>query len=118
MIRQLKDLVARVTEGRSPKWQTVRNAFLDKHPNCEACGNGNRKQLNVHHKVPFHVAPERELDESNLVTLCEAGGKLGMNCHLTLGHLGNWKAWNDHVLEDADLLNFRLSNRPMLGGNP
>lgn len=112
--RIVSDAVVRVTEGRSGKWPLVRAGHLVKHPACEACGNSVKSKLNVHHIRPVHVAKESELDPKNLVTLCEAGGKLGMNCHLTVGHLGNWKAWNEHVLEDADLLNFRLDNRPML----
>lgn len=61
---------------------------------------GGRKMVEVHHKVPFHVDPARELDPANLITLCESK-KGGVNCHLFLGHLGNYKHANPTVAEDA-----------------
>tara|TARA_R110000824_G_scaffold86938_3_gene214690 strand:- start:312 stop:515 length:204 start_codon:yes stop_codon:yes gene_type:complete len=52
--------------------------------------------LTAHHKVPFSLAPLLECDESNLVALCEAK-RFGINCHLLLGHLGNWQRFNPSV---------------------
>jgi 5-methylcytosine-specific restriction protein A len=71
-----------ITAARSPHWSTVRKRHLEKFPTCAVCG-GNVK-LQVHHRHPFHLHPELELEESNLITLCEAPGR---NCHLIFGHL-------------------------------
>ena len=83
---------------RSSQWGAVRDEFLEgKH--CASCGG--TKQLRAHHRVPFHVDPSRELDVTNLIPLCEAG-KFGLNCHLLLGHLGNWRRVNVDV--DSDVI--------------
>ena len=86
---------------RSPHWGEVRIWHLVEHPTCEACGGRDHRE--VHHRIPFHVRPELELDPNNLITLCEVGpGR--MNCHLVLGHCGNWKLFNATV--DADAVHF------------
>jgi len=95
---------------RSSKWPSVRNKFIDANPSCAACGETDRKILNVHHVVPFHVDPAKELVSSNLITLCE--GEV-VNCHLMFGHLRNWKSWNVDVREDAAKWLAKIKNRPM-----
>ena len=84
--------------ARSNRWPTVRKNFLLKNPVCVVCG-GN-KQLEVHHKKPFHLHPQLELDPKNLITLCEEL-KDGVNCHLFIGHAGNFKGYNADVAGDA-----------------
>ena len=54
---------------RSSKWKAVRNNFIKTHGWCAVCGK--TENLVVHHKEPFHLFPEKELDPTNLVTLCE-----------------------------------------------
>lgn len=81
---------------RSNRWDDVRDAFIDKHPTCAACGS--RAMLNVHHIRPFHLFPHMELVEDNLITLCE--GQV-INCHLLFGHLRNWGSYNPDVVKDA-----------------
>lgn len=85
---------------RSPRWAAVRAEFIAGNPRCACCGG--REKLNVHHVTPFHIDPSRELDPSNLLTLCEGGN--GLNCHLWIGHAGNWAAWN--ILARADAADF------------
>ena len=83
---------------RSPHWPRVRRAFLKKNPVCALCAN--TVSLNVHHIEPFHLAPDKELLESNLITLCEASqvpDLFGLNCHLWVGHLGFWESVNPRV---------------------
>ncbi len=92
---------------RSSRWSGVRNAHLRLYPNCEICGKN--KGLNVHHKMPFHLHPQLELDPNNLVTLCEDGG---MNCHITFGHLGNFKSYNASIDEDIKIWKAKVLNRP------
>ena len=48
---------------RSSHWAIVRKQFLGDNPKCALC-NGTTK-LEVHHKVPFHLKPELELDQNN-----------------------------------------------------
>jgi hypothetical protein len=82
---------------RSSKWPSVRAAWLKANPKCAACGSA--VKVEVHHMHPFHLFPERELDPTNFITLCEGRG--GCNCHLTFGHCGNWSHWNESVVGDA-----------------
>ena len=83
---------------RSGHWPTVRKHHLEAHPACEVCGHSGEK-VNVHHKLPFHLHPQLELDPSNLITLCEDEGFV--NCHLFVGHLGNFHGYNPDVETDA-----------------
>lgn len=84
--------------SRSWSWRVVRAAQLHHHPACAACGS--RLLVTAHHVVPVHVDPLRELDPSNLITLCE-GYEFGVNCHLYHGHGGRWHHWNPSVREQA-----------------
>ena len=46
--------------GRSSGWRSVRNEHIENNPTCAACGR--RDGLEVHHIVPYHVDPSKELD--------------------------------------------------------
>jgi len=83
---------------RSSKWSSVRKEFLQKNPSCAICGK--TKKIVPHHKKPFHLFPELELEVNNLTTLCESNG---MNCHITFGHIGNWKNYNSDIIEDITI---------------
>ena len=87
------------TQGhaRSPHWHAFKQAFLKKNPACVVCGR--RTGLEVHHILPYHLHPERELDETNVVTLC----RIKTDCHLTFGHAGDFSGYNPDVLTDAKL---------------
>lgn len=95
---------------RSPEWSRVRNAFIAKNLQCAVCGKTDKKVLAVHHKKPFHLFPHLELEPSNLVTLCESAG---MHCHITYGHLGNFKSYNKDVEEDIKIWHEKVKNRPL-----
>ena len=100
IISTLRSLGSRFREKqkekhRSPEWRKVRDEHLEKFPMCEACGTS--KELQVHHIKPFHLDPELELDENNLMTLCMAK----FNCHLQIGHGGSFNMYNPSVEEDA-----------------
>ena len=94
-------------ESRSPKWPALRKAHLEKEPECAVCGHKGSadNELNVHHVLPFHLNPDKELDPSNLVTLCREH-------HLTFGHLCEWKSWNKSVREDAAIWRKKIKDRP------
>jgi 5-methylcytosine-specific restriction enzyme A len=81
--------------ARSPEWGRVRSEHLKAYPRCECCGGDD--ELVAHHIKPFHKFPELELDPSNLITLCEGSSSPNMNCHLIVGHCGNWSSWNEKV---------------------
>lgn len=89
---------------RSPKWKTVRKEFLENNPSCAACGRISK--LEVHHIEPVHVNPDRELDPSNLITLCDNP------CHLVFGHLLNYKSWNESVVNDCSVYLNKVKNKP------
>lgn len=89
-----RDKASGITKKRSPHWHKVEKDFLSKHTTCAACGS--QKHLQVHHMKPFHLYPSLELDESNLIVLC-----MDKECHLKLGHGGDWKAYNPNVVEDV-----------------
>jgi 5-methylcytosine-specific restriction protein A len=90
--------------NRSPQWSTVRKQHLDKNNSCAACGKITK--LEVHHIEPVHVNPDRELDPDNLITLCDS------SCHLTFGHLMNYKSWNKEVISDCLVYLNKVKNRP------
>lgn len=83
---------------RSKDWSDVRKEHLIRNPRCEVCGS--TKKLEVHHIVPFHIAPDLELEPTNLMTLCESK-KYGLTCHQLIGHLGNYRRINAAVKLDA-----------------
>lgn len=83
--------------ARSSRWRGVRNDYL-KGRTCAVCGG--RRSLIAHHIIPFHLAPDLELDPQNLIALCEAG-RYGINCHLLIGHLGNFQRANPFVVAFA-----------------
>lgn len=92
---------------RSPHWSTVRAAYLRGNPTCVACGpemdTGDANE--VHHVVPFHLCvllgrPDLELDERNLITLCEHDDH---DHHLLIGHLNHFQSSNPEVRSDASL---------------
>jgi len=96
------------SKERSPKWDACRDAYLKKHPVCEACGS--KKRLQVHHRKPFHLFPELELEESNLVTLCMSY----RDCHLEIGHGFRWPSFNPRLEEHLVRLHQDPKSRPLI----
>lgn len=92
-----------ILSNRSSEWTYVRKQHLTKQPYCMACGSS--KKLQVHHIEPFHVNPDRELDPTNLITLCS-------NCHLVFGHLMDYTSWNKDVENDTKVYYLKVQNRP------
>jgi 5-methylcytosine-specific restriction protein A len=108
---KVKDVLqgkASITQRRSSRWPTVRKKHLLNNPVCAVC-NGSKK-LEVHHKQPFHKRPELELESSNLITLCE-DWSYGLNCHLLIGHLGNYRDINNNVDNDVSVWHQKLIKR-------
>lgn len=86
------------SEPRSGHWQTVRKHHIEAHNTCAACGC--KEHLQVHHVEPFHINPEKELDPTNLITLCMVDTP-NRRCHFVLGHHNNWKNSNPTVRAEA-----------------
>jgi hypothetical protein len=93
---------------RSPEWYKQSREFLEGKA-CAACGGSER--LQVHHILPFHLFPGREMDPTNWLVLCESLAH-GVNCHLFLGHLGNFKSYNSTAKEDAGEWLEKIKKRP------
>ena len=87
-------------EGRSNKWSGVRKKHLSKESCCAACDAD--RELEVHHVVPFDIDPARELDASNLITLCRY-------CHLVIAHLRDFRIYNQNLLLDINV--FRMNRQ-------
>lgn len=92
---------------RSSDWNRVQKLHLLKQPFCQCCGVLAKGEMQVHHKFPFHLCvalgrDDLELDERNLITLCEDNGS--PNHHLLIGHLGNFESYNPNV--DKDIKTF------------
>lgn len=101
VLKAIKDrLEGKAEKGqkRSSKWRKIRAIHLASNNECHICKS--KKKLEVHHIVPFHMAPDLELEPSNLITLCE-NKKYGLNCHLLVGHLGNYRRINLNCEVDA-----------------
>jgi 5-methylcytosine-specific restriction endonuclease McrA len=83
---------------RSSGWSALRKRHLAKQPTCQACGK--KTQLAVHHIIPLHVDKSKELDPTNLITLCE--NPHSTFCHYTFGHLGiSWLRYDANIIADA-----------------
>jgi len=105
MIDMFTYLLDRVS-GRAPKgakrskdWRKVRRDHLKKNPLCVVCHG--TKKLQVHHMIPFYIAPQLELEKSNLITLCTSRKPAALNCHLLIGHLGDFQSANPDCSSDA-----------------
>lgn len=93
-----------IAPDRNGKWRSLRNRLIDEAGCCAVCQK--KTNLIVHHKIPFHVDPSLELDENNLVVLCENDI---LNCHLIFGHLGNWREYNEEIDKDIEIWNKKLN---------
>jgi 5-methylcytosine-specific restriction endonuclease McrA len=93
------------TTQRSPHWAAVRDHYLRTHGDCAACGSIIHPQ--VHHKQPYHLHPELELDPANFITLCMGEHE----CHLKLGHGDDFKAYNPNVIAHVNDVLVRPNDR-------
>lgn len=99
-----RDASAGIEKARSPEWPKVERAYKKLNPVCECCGS--KVKLNVHHKKPFHLFPELELDPTNLITLCMDSKR---ECHLHIGHGDDFKDYNPNVVQDVQKLHEDIS---------
>ena len=100
--RGLTEAISCGVTSRSPEWPRVQKEHLKMEPHCACCkpGTNTSASLQVHHKFPFHYCvalgrPDLELDQRNLITLCETSKKgPADDHHLLVGHLGDFKSSN------------------------
>jgi predicted HNH restriction endonuclease len=97
MLNTLKFMI----QGRSKEWSKLRKAFLLSNGICAACKSA--KNVEVHHIKPFGEYPALELDLKNLITLCG-------RCHFTLGHLSNYRIFNQHIYNDSIIYRNRVAS--------
>lgn len=98
-LTQLSKLFVQVfvfKKRRSPHWPKIRADHLKVESWCRGCGGA--IDLEVHHVQPYHINPELELIDTNLITLCE---NYKVRCHLLKGHLGSWRRINPNILKEA-----------------
>ncbi|GEM_PF-2797795 len=106
---------------RSPDWPQVEAQHLKIQPYCVCCGRlKSGPGLRVHHIIPYQIChhigrPDLELDERNLITLCE--GPMSENHHLVVGHLQSLLSYNLEVAVDARFTFYGL-NRTQILENP
>ena len=108
----IKDVAkGRPAKFRSPKWKKFESEMIIKQPYCAVCGNTIVRELTGHHMKPYHAFPELELDPENILIMCY-NGPGHINCHLVVGHCGNWRYYNPNVIRDAkrirDMLNAKV----------
>ena len=108
---RFEDLMDRI-KGKAPKgakrsrtWPQTRKAHLLRHPCCAVCRS--KSKIQVHHVIPFYIAPDQEEVEDNLVTLCQ-NKKYGINCHLLLGHAGRFSRINPSCRIDIAIWSLKL----------
>jgi len=110
-IEKIKDRIqGKAPKGakRSPQWRKVREEHLKKFPTCYVCGSN--KKITVHHIYPYHLFPDMELEESNLITLCEGGRFKSLNCHIVFGHCCDFKDVNTQCEIDAEIWRRKLND--------
>lgn len=88
---------------RSNLWYKLRKDFIKIHNTCAACGT--KRRLQAHHIEPVHICPDKELEITNLITLCKT-------CHFIFGHLMSWHSWNKDVVRDAAVYLTKVNKRP------
>jgi hypothetical protein len=101
---------------RHPHWNKINEGYLKKQPKCVVCGIS--ENVVAHHIYPMHLCSEvgradLELDERNLITLCENGSI--SNHHLLIGHLGSFESYNPEI--DTDVVKFKCKKDQFIKNN-
>jgi hypothetical protein len=87
--------------ARSTEWPKIEREHREKEPTCAVCGS--KDKIQVHHVFPFHYCialgrPDLELDDRNLISLCESQPN---DHHLLIGHLDSFQSSNLKVRADV-----------------
>ena len=112
MIERTKQLILDWWRGygllgaaRASDWASWRKQHIKTL--CDGCGKKAvfLKPLELHHLEPFHLAPQREKDPTNVATVCR-------RCHQLICHLDNFKSYNINAKMDLAELLEKIKNRP------
>ena len=109
IIKDIRDVLQgkiSIKNKRSSKWAKVRKGYLKFNPRCAVCES--KKKIEVHHLMPFQLRSDLELDEKNLITLCES--KKSVNCHLLFGHGLNYRDYNPDCPKDVEHFHDLIKN--------
>jgi len=100
MFQWLKTLFQDRTFGaiRNSAWPKLRDWYFRKNPFCEVCG---KRAKEIHHIVPVHIDNSKELEISNLISLCRRH-------HFEIGHFFNFRSYNKDIKEWVD----KIKNKP------
>ena len=100
------DEIRALSVPRSSKWRKLRQQHIEENPRCAVCGSD--QGVVPHHITPVHLDSDKELDQDNLITLCE---NRTFNCHLFFGHLRNWSKHNPNIVEDAKMWKQKIEGK-------
>ena len=96
--RHYLNITARDGATWSGKWQKAKRLYYKKHGKvCKCCGQ--RKKIQLHHKLPRHLFPELALDPKNFISLCN---RKGVGCHFLHGHMGSYRTYNENIVDVCD----------------
>lgn len=105
-VPQINKATTHQASKRSSEWPSIRKHHLIMEPRCAWCKCKCTCHLQVHHIQPFHEHPELELEDSNLITLCECPTSCAdcseYLCHLKHGHLGDFKKENPNIRNECN----------------
>jgi len=93
--------------SRSPEWSRVEAEDKKYQPDCVCCSKG-EVPVQVHYIFPFHYyialgQPDLELDDRNLITLCQQEvWNPAQDHHLLVGHLDSFQSSNLDVVKEAE----------------
>jgi len=84
--------LARCQRNGDASWTRLEQHFLKTFPTCAACGSP--LEVQAHHIDPH---PRLRLNPGNLIALC-----MGLReCHLKIGHGGNFRTFNPNASRHA-----------------
>lgn len=103
LLEYIKDFFqGKPVAARSKGWSRVRRKYAKKNPRCAITGS---KKIQIHHRQPVHLFPEKELDPNNLISLRR-------DVHLIIGHLGSFYSYNKSIDKDVKVWRKRFITRP------
>ena len=110
---------------RSPEWSRVELEHRKLQPYCICCGveSEDKVAIQVHHLFPFHYCinlgrPDLELDQRNLISLCEdEKNRPSQDHHLLIGHLDSFKSSNLSAAIDAQQVFIGLTREQIIAND-
>lgn len=92
-------------QARSPEWRITVREFAKIHPKICSILACKKKDIELHHIIPFHIDPSKENDFTNLMWFCRTH-------HHQIPHLFDWKSYYLDVREFVRRANEKIASRP------